>query len=267
VYERKDEIFVYNAVGIAPRHIFFMFFAEAFVYAVVGSVLGYILSQGTGRLLTALNLTGGLNMTFTSLGTVYASLTIAASVFISTWFPARTAMKIASPVEDLGWQLPVPEGDRLRFRLPFTFDWHDRIAVLAFFRRYFIDHSEGSSGPFYTGMPVLGVGETVDPLDPDGYVPSLQVPVWLKPFDLGVSQSLVITLPKDAETGEYVAEITLHRRSGALENWKRLNAFFVGRVRQHFLHWRAVKADERAVMFDEAKREFESGERGVKPEA
>ena len=50
VYERKEEIFVYNAVGIAPRHIFFMFFAEAFVYAVVGSVVGYILSQGTGKL-------------------------------------------------------------------------------------------------------------------------------------------------------------------------------------------------------------------------
>lgn len=266
VYERKDEIFVYNAVGIAPRHIFFMFFAEAFVYAVVGSVLGYILSQGTGRLLTALNLTGGLNMTFTSLGTIYASLTIAASVFISTWFPARTAMKIASPVEDLGWQLPAPEGDRLRFRLPFTFDWHDRIAVLAFFRRYFIDHSEGSSGPFYTGMPVMGVADMADPLDRGGLVPSLEVPVWLKPFDLGVSQSLAITLPKDAETGEYVAEITLHRRSGTLENWKRLNAFFVGRVRQHFLHWRAVKPEERAEMFEEARQEFGCIRYGVQPE-
>lgn len=253
VYERKDEIFVYNAVGIAPRHIFFMFFAEAFVYAVVGSVLGYILSQGTGRLLTVLHLTGGLNMTFTSLGTIYASLTIAASVFISTWFPARTAMKIASPGDDLGWRLPEATGDRFVFRLPFTFDWHDRIAVLAFFRRYFIDHGEGSSGAFFTGKPELGISSHTDPLDKDGYIPTLTVPVWLKPFDLGVSQSLVIALPKDVETGEYVAEITLIHRSGTLENWKRLNLFFVGRVREHFLHWRAVKSDERSEMFAEAK--------------
>ncbi len=62
VYERRDEIAVYNAVGIAPRYIFFMFIAEAFVYAVVGSMLGYLLSQGTGRLLSALDLTGGMNM-------------------------------------------------------------------------------------------------------------------------------------------------------------------------------------------------------------
>ncbi len=256
VYERKEEIFVYNAVGIAPRHIFFMFFAEAFVYAVVGSVLGYILSQGTGRLLTALHLTGGLNMTFTSLGTIYASLTIAASVFISTWFPARTAMKIASPGDDLGWKLPQPDGDRLSFHLPFTFDWHDRIAVLAFFRRYFIDHGEGSSGPFFTGAPELGVGDKHDPLDGDGYIPTLTVPVWLKPFDLGVSQLLVIALPRDPETGEFVAEITLVRRSGTLENWNRLNTFFVGRLREHFLHWRAVNPEERVKMFKEAKEKF-----------
>ncbi|NLF31541.1 MAG: ABC transporter permease, partial [Planctomycetes bacterium] len=57
VYERRDEIAVYNAVGIAPRYVFFMFFAEAFVYAVVGAVLGYFLSQGVGLALTTLGWT------------------------------------------------------------------------------------------------------------------------------------------------------------------------------------------------------------------
>ena len=256
VYERKDEIFVYNAVGIAPRHIFFMFFAEAFVYAVVGSVLGYILSQATGRVLTALNLTGGLNMTFTSLGTIYASLTIAASVFVSTWFPARTAMMIASPSTDLGWRLPEPEGNSLRFRLPFTFDWRDRIAVLAFFHRYFVDHGEGSSGRFFAGLTRIGISGETDPLNNDGYIPTISAPIWLKPFDLGVSQDLRISLPTDPETGEFVAEITLTRLSGTLENWKRLNRVFVGLLREHFLHWRAVKPEERAAMFEEAREEL-----------
>ncbi len=253
VYERKEEIFVYNAVGIAPKHIFFMFFAEAFVYAVVGSVLGYILSQGTGKLLTALNLTGGLNMTFTTLGTIYASWAIAGSVFISTWFPARTAMKIAAPSDDVGWSLPQPDGDRLTFKLPFTFDWHDRIAVLAFFRRYFTDHGEGSSGPFFTGLSGIGVSDKMDPLNNDGYIPTINTPIWLKPFDLGVSQDLLIAMPTDTETGEFVAEITITRGSGTLENWKRLNRHFVGLLRTHFLHWRAVAPDERVKMFAEAR--------------
>jgi hypothetical protein len=38
-----------------------------------------------------------------------------------------------------------------------------------------------------------------------------------------------------------------------MENWRRLNRVFVGLLREHFLHWRAVSPDERATMFREAK--------------
>ena len=74
---------IYNAVGVSPRYVFFMFIAEAFVYAVVGTMLGYLLSQATGRILTRFDMTGGLNMTFTSITTIYASLAVGATVFLS----------------------------------------------------------------------------------------------------------------------------------------------------------------------------------------
>ncbi len=251
VFERREEIFVYNAVGIAPRHIFFIFFAESIVYAVVGSVLGYLLSQGTGRILTALDLTGGLNMSFTSIGTIYASVVIMVAVFLSTIFPAFAAKRIAAPSTDVGWHLPPPEVDVLRFNLPFTFNYSDRVGVLEFFRRFFVDHGEGSSGPFFAGKPEFGVFSDEDG---DGYVPQLSVMVWLKPFDLGVSQRLIISLPTDSETGEYIANITLLRQSGTLDNWRRLNVQFVRLLRRQFLHWRAVRTEERLVMFEEARR-------------
>jgi hypothetical protein len=258
VYERRDEIFVYNAVGIAPRYVFFMFFAEAFVYAVVGSVLGYILSQGTGRILTSLDLTGGLNMTFTSISTIFASLAITAAVFISTYFPARSAMEIAAAADDAGWALPEPDGDAMTFALPFTFDQRDRVAVLAFFERYFQDQGEGSAGKFFSGIPRLGLDESADPLCPEGYTPQLSTTIWLKPFDLGVSQEMTIWLPTDPETHEFIARIRLTRLSGTRESWKRLNVGFVSLVRKHFLFWRAVGPEERQVLFDEARRTLES---------
>lgn len=261
VYERKEEIFVYNAVGIAPRYIFFMFIAEAFVYAVVGSVLGYLLSQGVGRVLTELGYTGGLNMTFTSKTTIYASLTIALSVFLSTYYPARQAMRIAAPTEDVGWTLPEPEGDRLSFSLPFTFDYRDRIAILSFFNKYFIEHGVGSSGPFYAGEPSFDVSDALDAAAGDAYVPRISVTIWLKPFDLGVCQRLEISLPTDPETREYIANIALVRQSGTLENWKRLNYHFVSLIRKHFLYWRAVSPAERQVMFEEARALLETGTR------
>jgi hypothetical protein len=252
VYERRDEIYVYNAVGIAPRYVFFMFMAEALVYAVVGSVLGYLLSQGTGRILTELGWTGGMNMTYASLSTIYASLTIMAAVFVSTWFPARSAMEIAKPADDAGWKLPEPEGDDLAFDLPFNFRARGRMAVLSFFDRYLLDHAEGSAGSFYASTPrMLLLQEDAGP------VPALAATIWLKPFDLAVSQRLVISLPVDPETGQFKARITLTRLSGTREAWVRLNGSFVTLVRRHFLHWRAVSPAERAEMFEEAREKFE----------
>ena len=76
VYERKDEIYVYNAVGIAPNHVFFMFMAEACVYAVIGAMGGYLLSQVTMSVLTMgfPHVVQGFNMDYSSIETVYASL-------------------------------------------------------------------------------------------------------------------------------------------------------------------------------------------------
>ncbi len=253
VYERKDEIYVYNAVGIAPKYVAAMFFAEAFVYSVVGAVLGYIISQGMGRILMALDLTGGLQMTFTSMMTIYASLVIMAAVFISTYFPAKTAMEIAAPADDSGWEMPDPEDDQVVFNLPFTFNLRDRIAILAFFNRYFLDHGEGSAGRFFSGIPLTGVSDKLDPLDGDNYIPQIKVTIWLKPYDLGVSQEVIISLGLDEKTNEFIANVSFRRTSGALESWTRLNKDFVAMVRQHFLFWRAVSEAEREEMYEEAK--------------
>ena len=76
---------------------------------------------------------------------------------------------------------------------------------------------------------------------------------WLKPFDLGVSQRLEIELATDQDTGEFVSRVILTRISGTREAWERLNSTFVGRLRRHFLHWRAVSEEMKADLFIEAK--------------
>ena len=260
VYERRDEIYVYNAVGIAPRYIFFIVVAEALVYSVVGAVLGYILSQGTGRILTALDMTGGMNMNFTSVTTIYASLAIAAATLASTYFPAKSAMEIAKPADNAGWTLPKPDDDdRIVFMLPFTFTHYDRIAVLAFFYKYFENHGEGSAGPFFSGVPVLKVADHGDPLADGAYIPMLEVQVWLKPFDLGVSQMITIELGTDPDTKEFISKMTLERVTGTRDAWLRLNGPLVTLIRQHFLHWRAVPQDQKAELFEEAEALLREG--------
>ena len=168
-------------------------------------------------------------------------------------------MEISAPADDSGWKLPEPVDDVMTFALPFTFDVEDRIAVLAFFHRYFLDRGEGSAGKVFAGVPRLGLHADPDPLADGGYIPQLTVTIWLKPFDLGVSQEMTIWLPVDPETHEYIARIGLRRLSGTRESWVRLSHGFVGQVRKHFLYWRAVSPSERQVMFEEARRLLESG--------
>jgi hypothetical protein len=85
-----------------------------------------------------------------------------------------------------------------------------------------------------------------------GLVPGVTATIWLKPFDLGVSQRLEITLPTDPQTGEFIATITLTRLSGNSSAWDRAVKPFLTVLRKQFLTWRAARMDERAEMYQEA---------------
>lgn len=253
VYERRGEIYVYNAVGIAPNHVFFMFMAEAAVYAVVGAMVGYLLSQGVGSALVALDLTRGMNMNYSSIETIYASLAIVGSVLLSTILPARSAARLAAPSEVRTWKMPDIVDDQILFDLPFTFTPYDRIAILSYMSRWFDAHGEGGSGQFFAAPPEVVIRE--DSTEPNGIgaKPVVATTVWLKPYDLGVSQRVEILLPTDPETKEFIARVRLVRLSGTTSAWERTLKPFMGVLRKQFLNWRAASAPERTEMYDASK--------------
>ncbi len=231
----------------------FAFFFEKLAFG-FADIRRRLLVQGAGRILASLGVTAGLDMNFASLTSVYASLAIAAATLLSTWYPARTAMEIAKPADNAGWSLPAPDADgRLSTLLPFTFTHQDRIAVLAFLHDYFDSLGEGSSGIFFSGRPEQRLSDRLDDLADNAYIPELKVRVWLKPFDLGVSQDVEIELGTDPETREYIARMTITRLTGTLESWYRLNKPFVTAVRRQFLHWRAVGDAQKSALFAKAK--------------
>jgi len=87
-----------------------------------------------------------------------------------------------------------------------------------------------------------------------GIGPAITSTIWLKPYDLGVSQQLEVSLPVDPETGEYIARVRLQRLSGNVASWQRTLKPFLGAVRKQFLNWRVTTIGQREELFAEAKQ-------------
>ena len=249
VYERRNELYVFNAVGLAPNHIRWLFFAEATVYAVVGVVGGYLLAQAMGTTLRTLNLTGGLTMNYSSIASVLVSLVIMIVVILSALLPARVASRLAAPAESMTRRRETAEGHAMELDLPFVFNQRDRIAIVPYFVDWFDNYGEGSAGEFFCSPPEAGLRA-----DPESRAePFVRTTAWLKPYDLGVSQTVELVVSHDASTNDNVAKVIMTRQSGDRESWERCNHSFIGQLRKRLLTWRGVTNEDRARLLDKGR--------------
>ena len=279
VYERVKEIHIFSSIGLSPQHIGMLFMAEAMVYAILGSVAGYLLAQVATSVLVWTGAFEGLYLNFSSVSAVLTTLVVVAVVLLSTLYPARKASEVATPAIDRTWRVPEPEGDRWIIALPFSVTGEQAMGLNQFLSEWLMAYEEYSIGDFVTqGVKTeefvasdegdekrWGEGEiTADRQDSAGggrdvvnqlstlkSQPStragyrIRCTAWLAPFDLGVSQSVAIeTVPTTME-GVYEIRLIIDRESGDISNWKRVNRRFLNTVRKQFLIWRTLKQTER----------------------
>ncbi|HPP30177.1 MAG TPA: hypothetical protein PLE69_04550 [bacterium] len=253
VYERIREIGTYSAVGLAPVHISSLFLAESMVYAVMGSVAGYLLGQVVARILMVTGLLKGLVLNYSSLSAVFATLIIFITVILSTLYPARKAAQMAVPDVTRRWILPEPKGDNWEFEFPFTVAEIEVLGLATFLTDYFNSYQDVSLGNFYTGGAVLGYEKLQS--GKNRYI--IDTNVWLAPFDLGVSQHLKVIMEPMGQYEFYTINLGMIRTSGESTDWKRLNRRFLDGIRKQFLIWRTVSSD--------VKKEYaEQGEKILK---
>ncbi len=240
VYERINEIHIFSSIGLAPAHIGMLFMAEAMVYAILGSVAGYLLGQFTSKLLVLTHWLPDLYLNFSSVSAVMTTLIVVAVVLLSTIFPARKAAEVATPSVDRTWKIPDPEGDHWKIALPFAVTGEQAAGLNGFLSEWFQAYEEYSIGDFVTQ------GVTSEEFEhANGKAYRVKCMTWLAPFDLGVSQRVAIeTTPTDTQD---VFEIFLliDRESGDISNWKRVNRRFLNTLRKQFLIWRTLKQAER----------------------
>ncbi len=261
VYERFREIGVYSAVGLAPVHVAFLFIAEACVYAVLGTVSGYLMGQGVAKLLLWQDWLSGISLNYSASSAVAASILVMAVVILSTIYPARQASLMAVPDVSRRWKIPEPEGDDWRFEFPFTVGGNDVFGLCVFLTDYFQSHSGEAIGAFYTdGADLYRIGSANDP---EGY--AIHTTLWLAPFDLGVSQELRFEAEPAGEFNIYTLTLSLRRLSGEVASWRRVNQGFMNTLRKQFLIWRTVGPDDKAAYREKGMRILTSGEQAGKP--
>ena len=250
VYERKNELFVFNAVGLSPTHIRWLFLAEAAVYAVVGAVGGYLFAQTIGALLKLAGTSAGLSINYSSLSAVLVSVLIMGVVMLSSLYPAYVAARLAAPAESLSRRRSAAVGDVLEVDLPFIFSGRERVGIVPFFTDWFEDYGEGSAGEFFCSRPTTRVR-----MEADGRVsPVVETIVWLKPYDLGLSQLVELVVRHDPNTGDNVATVVISRLTGEHEAWERSSHAFVGLLRRRFLEWRAISDEDHNLLFERGRQ-------------
>ncbi|WP_319541100.1 FtsX-like permease family protein [uncultured Pseudodesulfovibrio sp.] len=260
VYERKPEIAVYTSVGLAPPHVAFLFIAEALAFAVISVVVGYLLAQISSAFLAGTPLWAGMTANYSSTAGVAAMILVIGVVLISAIYPAKVAANIAIPDVNKSWTMPKATGNELVVVLPFLIKLREINSAGGFLHQYYMAHHDISHGAFCTddmkchfldleqveidtGL-VSGLPESI-PI-PDDLCFSMDLRVWLAPFDFGVRQKVkLVFCPSDLYTGFRQIKVILHREAGELNAWENLNRNFLNDLRKQLLAWRSL--DDKAV--------------------
>ncbi|WP_084502108.1 FtsX-like permease family protein [Fundidesulfovibrio putealis] len=259
VYERKREIGVYTAVGLAPTHVSFLFIAEALAFAVLSAVLGYLLAQVAAGLLSGTAIWKGMTANYSSLAGVAAMGLVIMVVLLSVIYPSRVAANIAIPDVNRSWALPEPVGNTITATLPFLMHIREQDCAGGFLLEYYKAHQDVSHGLFSTAevrqdfvCPWKSPGADPHPGELHGEFCSLEsclrimARVWLAPFDFGINQQVTISFsPAMWHPGYLEIVVTLTREAGEAGMWKRLNKGFLDDLRKQMLVWRSLDEERR----------------------
>jgi len=233
IKERTKEISIYASVGVSPSEISKIFIAEEFVYALIGSLIGYLAGLALNIELIS---SGMLPKTFIlNYSSSYVLISLIGTILctlLASLYPVRVASKMLTPSFERKWKLTTkPKGNLWEVTLPFVFTGElEAKQFLNYLEEYFKAHTVETTEIFIT-RNVYFKGDQLD------------VIVSLKPADSGVIQRVTF-LPELSE-GKYKFTLLIERLGGVRESWLHSNYRFVDSIRKQFLVWRGLPPSEK----------------------
>ena len=236
VYERLKEISVYTAVGLNPMHISSLFLSESVLYAVVGSMIGYVVSMTIVGIMDTFGLTPpGFYVNYASTFVVVAVVSTMVTTLLASIYPSSKASKLSVPSLRRKWRIPTtPKGDEWFVPLPFVASEEESGGILEYLKEY-IDASRGTYGEFASESSEMII-------KPEFY--GVLSTMRLAPYDLGIIQRVMIRAVKQTENLRGF-EIHIHRLGGHVDSWTLSNRVFLDLIRKQFLYWRALSTSQK----------------------
>ena len=241
VYERTKEIQIYSSLGLNPLHASIIFFAEATIYALVGSMLGYLIAMIVNKVVSLLS-PGLLIQNFSSTTVIHTVLISMGAILLSTIYPMIKASRLVVPSLERAWRIPTrPVGNEWSIPLPFRMtDEKEVNGVIAFLKEYLNAHVGERPPEFSVDNLRIEAGE----IDGRPYK-VIKMTNRLFPYEMGVIQNTQILFLYNEEERSWVTQILLERVSGITSYWENLNRQFIDFIRKQLLLWRSLKGKEK----------------------
>jgi len=239
IYERIREINIYGALGLSPLHTAFLFLAEAMVYAVVGGMLGYIISMCMNKVVLTF-VPSYLTLNFSSSAVVSALLISMLSMIVSSVYPMYKASRIVVPSLERAWKISTkPVGNTWEIPLPFYCTTVEETnGITAYIKEYVDAHIGEGSANFSATDVVVEKGE-IEGASYNG----LSFDARLFPAEIGVRQRTKIYLTYTQD--RWNLKVVLEREEGATPQWMSLNRNFIDLLRKQLLLWRGLPDKEK----------------------
>jgi energy-coupling factor transporter transmembrane protein EcfT len=250
VDERREEIKMLGAVGLAPRHVSILYLAEACVFGVLGVVFGVILGLVVSWATRGVNV--GVDVNYASVPTMMMGFLVLVIVVVATLIPAARAARLATPSGAGKWVLPESRSGDTVLALPFTVTRDNGVGIFAFLHEYLSGHSESTSPDFRCSDLEAGIV----PLGRDDSELVIRSRVWLAPYDMRVSQDVTLALHRQPGLPLFSVRYEAHKTTGELSAWHRANYTFVDLLRRQFLIFRTLGDENKTAYVERAASVF-----------
>jgi len=253
VMERIREGYIYSSLGLAPVQVGLMFFGENIIYAIVGSMTGYLAGISASYLTRKIGLLN-LPVNYTSSFVMIAVGLVIILVLAASLYPFYRISVTVTPSLERKWRLQTkPKGDSWDIPIPFRIKEDDRAAGMAVFLHEYLWNKRIERAGVFTVESV-----EVSKIESGIAVKSR---VWLAPFEQNIKQDMNIVILKSKTEQNFLVLMNLQRVSGPYDSWVRFNYPFIDDVRKQMLIWNVLDPEEREKYIRMARERSLVGEK------